>query len=129
MGQRIAANRLPERCQTLRTFRRSSGISERNRRTRRPSDCHFDSGFFNDRPTRSSWEVTTAALRGSGVLELGGAGAPDALKECRNGLVIAAFAASEFGFGGDQFSPEGFGQDRLGQFLGSLGCSLDLLFD
>ena len=39
----------------------------------------------------------------------------DAGEEFAGGFVGAGFAASEVGFGGDQFAPEGFGQDRLRQ--------------
>ena len=38
----------------------------------------------------------------------------NAFEEGGGGFVGVACAAGEFGFGGDKFSPEGFGQNRLG---------------
>jgi len=53
----------------------------------------------------------------------------DAGKQSGGGFVLAAFAAGEFGFGGDEFAPEGFGQDCLAQFVSPFCCHLDPFFD
>ena len=41
------------------------------------------------------------------------------LKEGGCVFVVAVFAAGEFGFGGDEFAAEGFGEDGLGQLVHS----------
>lgn len=52
----------------------------------------------------------------------------DAGEEFAGGFVAAGFAAGEVGFGGDQFAPEGFGQDRLRQPVDPLPGGVQLGF-
>ena len=53
----------------------------------------------------------------------------DALEQDGGGFVGAAFAAGEFGFGGDEFSAEGFGQDGLCQFVRAFRCGGHVFFN
>ena len=45
------------------------------------------------------------------------------------GFIGAAFAAGEFGFGGNEFAPEGFGEDGLGEFVHPLPGAGELGFE
>ena len=57
------------------------------------------------------------------------AGGADTGKEGGGGFVVPAFAASDFGFGGDELSSKGLGQDRLRQSFGALRRCPNPLFD
>lgn len=53
----------------------------------------------------------------------------DAGEECGRGFVAAAFAAGEFGFGGNKFATESFGEDGLCQLFGANRGGGHALFD
>jgi hypothetical protein len=77
-------------------------------------------------PGHHSLPAVSAVAGGRGDLFAGGF---DAGEEGGGGFVGAAFLAGEFGFGGNKFAAEGFGEDRLGKFVGAFSCGFDACFD
>lgn len=53
----------------------------------------------------------------------------DASEENGCCFVVAALAAGEFGFCGDELAAERFGEDGLREFVGALGGSFDVFFN